>query len=588
MRERFAPGRRRAAPREERNEIRKIHLRRIRPARPRDARLELRREKNIPDYAASYRRLASNAVRLYVQIEPLRGSRLGLASADSLLFSYSKEETAGAVKRLRSLEIQFSKIPAGRLSAGDVDRATVIINWLRGTRFRLRGPRLQPVESASLRVGGGGGALGDPFEDRSPLRRRTRGVPEAHPSHSRSSCERSGEPREPRRLARPARDREARHARRESAPALAPRRDAIRNAHRSRARGGGEAIRSFREYASSTLLPSSYGRLIIGSENLARIFQYDEMIDADPNGLVVEAEKRIERITSEKASLAKRIEYGRKDGARENGPGGSPPPNERFEARSPASSKSSRPRREAGRCRGTPPSRKPRSRIPRRRATSRDRRKAPVSRSLPRERGHGDHCVIDLDPAVPDLPRPAGGRPARERRGASLRASLRGPAHARSGRAALRGERHRFRGISSATFREGWRYLVVQELAQEIKKDDPELYLLVLDDWLKQYARLIVVLALHAGTMTSEAATQYLVDTLALDRGAAAREVLAASVSPDIAYPAISMILVDEMIKNVSYVFGYDKPQQELAKILLASRDVPLSMILPRTQQDQN
>jgi hypothetical protein len=142
--------------------------------------------------------------------------------------------------------------------------------------------------------------------------------------------------------------------------------------------------------------------------------------------------------------------------------------------------------------------------------------------------------------------------------------------------------------FSSATFEEGWRYLVMQELAQDIKKDDPELYLLVLEDWLGQYARLIVVLALHAGTMTSDTATQYLVETLTLERGEAAREVLAVSVSPALAYPAVSMILVDEMIKNVSYVFGYDKPQQELAKMLLASRDIPLSMIAPKTQQDRD
>ncbi len=141
--------------------------------------------------------------------------------------------------------------------------------------------------------------------------------------------------------------------------------------------------------------------------------------------------------------------------------------------------------------------------------------------------------------------------------------------------------------FSSATFEEGWRYLVTQELARDIKKDDPGLYLLVLDDWQRHYARLIVVLALHAGTMTSDAAAQYLVETLNLGRGEAAREVLAASVSPALAYTAISMILADEMIKNVSYVFGYDNPQRELAKILLASRDIPLSMIIPKTRQDR-
>ncbi|MCX5752326.1 MAG: hypothetical protein NTW97_01635 [Candidatus Krumholzibacteria bacterium] len=105
-------------------------------------------EKNVPDYAETYRRLASSAVKLYIRIEPLRGSRLGLASADSLLFSYSREETGGAVKSLKNLETQFSKIPAGRLSEEEVDRATVIINWLRGTRFGfevLDGNRSNPL-----------------------------------------------------------------------------------------------------------------------------------------------------------------------------------------------------------------------------------------------------------------------------------------------------------------------------------------------------------------------------------------------------------------------------------------------------------
>ena len=547
-------------------------------------------EKNIPDYAATYRRLASSAVRLCVQMEPLRGSRLGLASADSLLFSYSKEETAGAVKRLRSLEIQFSKIPAGRLSAGDVDRATVIINWLRGTRFAFevlgcnRSNPLLYAWAAEEALWVIPSRIVPPYDgELEAYRKRILRIPDLLASGAAN-------------LENPA-DWHVRHAieRLDTLAASLPRLSLlVETRYGTRIdrelEAAGEAIRSFREYASSMLLPSSYGRLIIGSENLARIFQYDEMIDADPNGLVVEAEKRIERITSEKASLAKRIEYGKKDGARENGPGGgSPPSNETFEARV--------------------------ARL------IEELEAAKGSRTLP-----GNPAIAEATLAYPAAPRyisrsakspclslPPPGSAAMATIASSIstppcRIFLALPADARrENDAALRfallcavprmldpdelrcAAKDTVSAVfSSATFREGWRYLVFQELSQEIKKNDPELYLLVLDDWLKQYARLIVVLALHAGTMTSEAATQYLVDTLALDRGAAAREVLAASVSPDIAYPAISMILVDEMIKNVSYVFGYDKPQQELAKILLASRDVPLSMILPRTRQDQN
>jgi hypothetical protein len=140
--------------------------------------------------------------------------------------------------------------------------------------------------------------------------------------------------------------------------------------------------------------------------------------------------------------------------------------------------------------------------------------------------------------------------------------------------------------FESATFEAGWRYLTFLQLSTDIKKRDPALLNLILEDQRRQYARLVVVLSLHAGTMTSDAATGYLVSTLTLERGEAEREVLAASVSPSLAYPAISMILVDEMIKNVSYVFGYAKPQAELAKMLLASRDLPLPLILPKTRED--
>ena len=100
---------------------------------------------------------------------------------------------------------------------------------------------------------------------------------------------------------------------------------------------------------------------------------------------------------------------------------------------------------------------------------------------------------------------------------------------------------------------------MLQELAQGLKKNNPELYLLVLEGWTRDFARMVVVLALHAGTKTSDDAARYLVDTLGVPREEASREVLEASVSPAIAYPAISMILVEDMLKNVSYVFGYEQ-----------------------------
>jgi len=138
----------------------------------------------------------------------------------------------------------------------------------------------------------------------------------------------------------------------------------------------------------------------------------------------------------------------------------------------------------------------------------------------------------------------------------------------------------------SATFEDGWRYAALLDLGEQIKKDHPALYILILDDWRAEYARMTVVFSLHAGTMTSDGAIRYLAESLSMPREAAEREVIAASVSPAVAYPAISMIQIENMLRNISYVFGSGKPREELTKLLRRSRDIPLSMITSKTQSD--
>jgi hypothetical protein len=86
--------------------------------------------------------------------------------------------------------------------------------------------------------------------------------------------------------------------------------------------------------------------------------------------------------------------------------------------------------------------------------------------------------------------------------------------------------------------------------------------------------------------MTSEGAQRYLVESAGLSPEAAARDALAASVSPEAAYAGISMLLVEEMTRNVSYVFGYGKPEYELIKLLRQWPDLPIPMITPKTQTD--
>lgn len=541
--------------------------------------------KNAADDDAAYRRLAASAVKLSLRIDPLRGSRLGFVSADSLLFTYSKQETDEAIKQLKSLESQFSKLPAGRLEAADVDRATVVINWLRGARFAfeiLASPRSNPLlytwtaEEALWTIPS---RIAPPYDgELEAYRKRILRVPLLLSSgtvnldnpadvHLRRALERldtleAGLPRLARRV-------EARYG-----TSLSAEFDAVRF-----------AIRDFREFSTSTLLPAAYGRAIIGSENLTKIFRYDEMIDSDPNMLVAEAQKQITRIEGERAALVRRIEYERERGTGADTSTARPPANEPFEAKAARMLRAI----EVLSGRGVPADSVPRERVEiaypsASRYVSRSSKNPCLSIPPARETA----AVAPAGPAPPcrtvlALPAEAG-----RSSDAALRFALLGAAPRMLEPDLLRcASRDTVAAIfASATFEAGWRYLAVLEISAEIKKRDAELYNLILEDQLRQYARLIVVLSLHAGTMTSEAAAGYLAATLGIERAEAEREVLAASVSPSIAYPAISMILVDEMIKNVAYVFGYAKPQEELAKMLIGSRDIPLPTILPRTRED--
>ena len=48
--------------------------------------------------------------------------------------------------------------------------------------------------------------------------------------------------------------------------------------------------------------------MILGTENMAKIFRYGEMIELDPAGLIQEGEKQIRRLKSELASLERKPE----------------------------------------------------------------------------------------------------------------------------------------------------------------------------------------------------------------------------------------------------------------------------------------
>ncbi|MGD1048361.1 MAG: DUF885 family protein [Candidatus Krumholzibacteriaceae bacterium] len=538
-----------------------------------------------PDRDA-YRRYASLAVKLCARIEPLRASRLGISSSDSLLFTYSEDEIRVALAKSQRLVTQFSGIPAGRLNGGDTDRATVIIDWLRGVTFAFDGfdsfrwnpllycwtaeealwvipSRIEPPYSGELDA----------------YRRRILRIPSLFSNASAN-------------LKDPA-EWHARYAMDEldtlaaGLPDLAA---LVRQRYGTSLDGELATVRQsildFRRFISDTLIPASHGKLIIGSENLAKIFLYGEHLDVDPNALVAEGAKQMKRLDDEKSAILKRMEL-EHEGILPARPAAAPVNDLSFDSRverlleeeGPAGGGLS----PLGRTRGA----RATSAFPARPEYLSRSDKAPFL-SIPPA---GDRTAAAVTPpfsAPACQSRVALSAGAPRMGDDALRFALlcAAPRMLETDRLLCEAKDTTAALFPSATFEDGWRYAALLDLGEQIKKDDPGLYILILDDWRTQYARMTVVFSLHAGTMTSDGAIRYLTESLNMPREAAEREVVAASVSPAVAYPAISMIQIENMLRNISYVFGSGKPHEELRKLLRRSRDIPLSMITPKTQSD--
>ncbi|MDD4857995.1 MAG: hypothetical protein PHD74_07795, partial [Candidatus Krumholzibacteria bacterium] len=470
--------------------------------------------KNGADDASACRRLESLAVKLSSEIEPLRGSRLGLTASDSLLFTYSDDEVKSALKRSKKLEAQFSGIPAERLGAREIDRATVIINWLRGVRFAfndLESRRWSPLLycwTAEEALWVLPSRITPPYDgELEAYRKRLLRIPFLFSA---------GEAQ----ITDPAEW----HVRRaidelDTLAAGLPRLSAlIAKRYGTSLDGELETVRfsilEFRRFASESLLPASRGRLILGSENLSKIFLYGELINADQNMLIAEGKKQMKRLELEKGSILRRFEVERQ-GLVPAHAGPVSLKDKPFESRIELLLEDMRSWGKKAPILGSSPgapmalaypsnpeylsrsNRAPYLSIP----PAGDVTAAPVT---PQFSGSACRTRIALSAGVREMQDDAV-RFALLCAAPRLLDADRSRCEAKDSTAAV---------FSSATFDEGWRYLAVQELVPDIKKNDPDLFVLILNDWIRNYARMIVVFSLHSGTMTSESAIGYLVESL--------------------------------------------------------------------------
>lgn len=539
-----------------------------------------------------YRRLAREACGLYREVQPLRSSRLGFADADSLLFTFSAEETAAAADRLRRFESRLASLHASGLDARERDEARVILYWARGELFaleRIREGQADPLLFAWMieeAVEQHPARLDPPLPGEAEAYGRRLGRVPALAASAGLLLRNPAEAHTREALAR--------------VDALLLRFDST--AARARARYGdgiarplataGSAIADFRNYLETDLLPASRGSLLLGYENLSRIFLYGELYDADPNAVIAEAERRIARYAADRTSMARRIEFERPGGPR----GASAPPPEAAITRAAAPAVPLTRERLASlvpeavdtlwsggslaKTFGPPRGAKPDVSF-----DAPTRRFAPLGAdaylSTP---GGGDPplaLAIGRDPGgscrARLLVNPDAALLGEDRLRARL--LLASPAALE---AALRTCETRDTVailFASETFREGYRYFATHPAVERMRREDPSAYVRVLEAWTLDLARVIVVIRLHSGTLTAEAASRYIAETAGIGEEEARREVLAATASPSLALPGIAMMTIDRMLERLSQPSGNGKPQDEMRKLLRQSRGLPLPLI---------
>ncbi len=613
------------------------------------------REKQAERDTRAYAGLVSETISLYARIEPLRASALGMISSDSLLFTFSDEEVAAELARLRKLEGRFSAFGAARLAPRDIDNIEVIAYWLRGEIFALGEVKSFHFNPLLYCWAAEEALWGIPSRAKAPYpgelgayRARIRKIPSLFANarrlldnpaeaHTRFAAERLDS------IAAEFGHLDAAITRRYGeAPAAE-----LDEARRS--------VESFRRFVADSLLARSLGRTMLGTEYLSKIFLYDELLNVDPNMIMGKAESSMRRFQSLKSSLQRRIEFeksggklqpevgppsrpsptavGRSAGAKR--PGASSPPagakRPSLQALAAAARLKPGPASASKPAKEEPVRREPRTGLPKAAAARAnepfDERISRLLAELTAEApttfaakagvklvieypAHIDYPVhisklpyVTIPPAGPlsaqisftepfsapqCLPYGIFSSGARALADDELRLellrALPGVLETDAERCA---EKDTVRAIFSSTiFREGWFYLGTRARTANLKTADPALSLLLLDDQIRALALTVVVFQIQGGAMTSEEGADYLVQSGGMTREEASRDVLAASVSPGLAYRGIAIVLVENLMETISYVSGIQKPEQEMRKLLLENRDLPLPLIEKKVEKD--
>jgi len=542
------------------------------------------RDEEIKASRRMYSSLINEVLDIYDELHPLRSSQLGFHQSDSLLFTFSDEERESFIKRLEKLQQHFKKLAVIHLEEREIVNSTLILHWLKGELFAFktlqsyrRSPllycwmveetlygiplRLEPPYEAELAA----------YEKRLSqipllLQNATALLENVPGPHTNVAVERLSRLLD----------------RFDELEGMVAEHYSERVAHLDSVKN---SVTDFRNFLSNSYLKQLGGIRILGLEYLSRIFLYDELLEIDPNKITEKAERWIKRLRSHAISIRQKLEItnDRNSMAEAKKPDTESLGHRISRIMTEIEDKVSRRKLLGG------------DKIDRLEIAfkngirqSYDLPTNPYLTVPPAEDGNFMTTVTPLSP----------GNPCQSFLLVSQRNNrltdveilyhlLKESSPIRRIDLMLCENIDTVAALfASETYRQGWMFFQMEDLLTSFPEEKLELELFLLDEKVRALVRTVTVMKLHAGILTTEAAVDYISDVADLSKEEAESDVILASASPSIAYPGISLILIEEMVKKVSYSKGIRNPRREAQRFLYTNHHVPLSMILDMIQVD--
>ncbi|MCK4235467.1 MAG: DUF885 family protein [Candidatus Krumholzibacteria bacterium] len=557
------------------------------------------KDERLPEGRRIYSALIAKAVETYCELHPLRSSRLGLHRSDSLLFTFSDDEITASTRRLKNLLADLSKLPVSNLEERLLDNSKLVLNWLKGELFALesinnyeRNPLLYcwMTEEALY---GTCSRVQPPYEgELAAYEKRMSRIP-ALLANAQKNLENVAEPHA--KLAVERLDR------------LLSEFDILQELIRERyghvdfALGPVRlSIEDFRLFIIEDLSSQTHGRLILGLENLSKIFMYDDFLELDPNRMIKEAEKSIGRLKKEANSIERKLEIAGKPAGEVVEPSVAEKPLKVLHKKQISTKQKNLQstishlideidgKTTKHRTFGEKPAARPVVII---RKLPRYLDELPCNPYLTIPPAEEKICVLSFTPPFSGQPKLSQVVISKELEKLEetelLYRLLKASSPVRTIGLGRDEDSDSARVlISSETYREGWILFNMDDIINTMPDKKAELKFLLLGEKIRALARMIVVFRLHAGTFTSEEGAEYLASSTGLTPQEARHDVFLGSASPSIAYSGVACILNEEMLRKFSYARGVRKPRTELRRMLHDHYKMPLSMIRDRIPRD--